>query len=189
MLGQQGAVILGQVGHLREIAHAPVIDPLPDLPQPHLGLLFRRAGRDQRLAQLIARQADDVGLAPLGSLRGRVSTSCVMGAVGGADPFGGLVTGDLRDAADIGDSRQKKSAPLVPGAGKGRSAWPLLAALFGVFHRGGEAAQREGVLPSALPRPDRAVSVAVVPAFIAASSLASSSALPGQAHSPSVNSW
>jgi len=65
MLGQQGAVILGQIGHRREIADAEVIDPLPDLPQPHLGLLFGRARRHKRLAQLLARQADDIGPALL----------------------------------------------------------------------------------------------------------------------------
>jgi hypothetical protein len=48
-LGQKGAVILGQIGHLREIAHAPVIDPLPDLADAHLGLPLGRAGGDQRL--------------------------------------------------------------------------------------------------------------------------------------------
>ena len=60
MLGQQRAVVLGEVGHRGEVAHAPVIDPLPDLPHAHLRLPLRRAGRDQRVAQLVARQADDV---------------------------------------------------------------------------------------------------------------------------------
>jgi hypothetical protein len=44
---------LGEVRHLREIAHALLIDPLPDLVDAHLGLLFRRPRGDQRRAQLI----------------------------------------------------------------------------------------------------------------------------------------
>ena len=63
MVGQERAVVLGKVGHLREITHAPMIDPLPQLPKAHLGLLFRRSSGDQGVAQLVAGQADDVGLA------------------------------------------------------------------------------------------------------------------------------
>ena len=40
-----------------------MVDPLPNLPHAHLGLLFRRAGSDQRVAHLVARHADKVLLA------------------------------------------------------------------------------------------------------------------------------
>ncbi len=90
---QQGAIRLGQVGHGRKVAHAPVIDPLPDLAQAHLGLLFRRARRDQRRAQLVARQADQVRLAALGPLarQGQHVGADRGGPKGlhGADPFTG----------------------------------------------------------------------------------------------------
>src|SRR3989338_7884102 len=68
ILGQQGAVILGKVRHAVKIAHAPVVNPLPDLPHAHLGLLFRRACGDQRGAHLVAGHADQIGLAALGQL-------------------------------------------------------------------------------------------------------------------------
>ena len=52
VVSQLGAVVLGEIGHFREIAHTPVIDPLPNLIDAHLGLLFRRTNRDQGLFQL-----------------------------------------------------------------------------------------------------------------------------------------
>jgi hypothetical protein len=70
LLGQKRAVVLGQVGHLRKVAHAPVIDPLPDLAHPHLGLPLRRTRRDQCVAQLVARQTDKVDRPALGQLAG-----------------------------------------------------------------------------------------------------------------------
>jgi hypothetical protein len=69
LLGQLRAIGLGEVRHLGKIAHAPLIDPLPDLVHPHLGLLFRRAMGDQRLAQRLAGEADEVH-GPLGQLAG-----------------------------------------------------------------------------------------------------------------------
>ena len=55
MLGQFGAVALGEVGHHLEIARAPDIDPLPDLADTHLCLLFGRSGGNQGVAHGIAR--------------------------------------------------------------------------------------------------------------------------------------
>ena len=45
MLGQKRAIVFGKVGHRFKIAHAPVIDPLPDLAHAHLGLTLGRAGK------------------------------------------------------------------------------------------------------------------------------------------------
>jgi hypothetical protein len=58
------------------------IDPVPDLPKPHLRLRLGRAGGDQGSAQLVAREADKVPAPTLGKRRGTVRTSCVIGAVG-----------------------------------------------------------------------------------------------------------
>ena len=60
ILGQKLAIIFRQIGHLVEIAHTPVIDPLPKLVCPHLGLFFGRASSDQRLAHRLAGHADKV---------------------------------------------------------------------------------------------------------------------------------
>ncbi len=70
LLRQQRTVVLRKVRHRREVAHAPVIDPLPDLAEPHLRLLLGRPGGDQRVAQLVPRQADDVDPATLRQLPG-----------------------------------------------------------------------------------------------------------------------
>ena len=59
--GQPRPEVLGQVGHLCKIAHPPIVQPLPDLAHAHLDLTLRRAGCDQRLAQLFPRQPDQIG--------------------------------------------------------------------------------------------------------------------------------
>ena len=51
---QHGAVVFRKVGHLCKIAHAPLVNPLPDLPHPHLGLLLRGAMINQHLPQRLA---------------------------------------------------------------------------------------------------------------------------------------
>ena len=63
MLVEKRAVVLRQVGHVREIAHTLLVDPLPDLTHAHLGLFLGRAGGDQRVAQPVAGQPDKIGLA------------------------------------------------------------------------------------------------------------------------------
>ncbi|AMY70342.1 hypothetical protein AKL17_3109 [Frigidibacter mobilis] len=90
---QQGAVLLGKIGHPGEIAHAPVIDPLPDLPDAHLRLPLGRARRDQCVAHLLARQPDKVDRSALGQLardRQHVLRDRRCGAQGGS-LFGELV--------------------------------------------------------------------------------------------------
>ena len=67
MLGQFGAIALGQIGHDVEITRTPDIKPLPDLGDPHLGLLLRGSRRDQRRAHPIARQPNQVNR-PFGQL-------------------------------------------------------------------------------------------------------------------------
>jgi hypothetical protein len=100
----------------------------------------------------------------------------------------GLVTGDLVVRRHIGEPAQKEKRPPRQGAPSGPGA-------SGYWQRR-SASSIAAVNPRKLkvstvcvPRPERAVITAVVPARIAASSAASSSALPGQAHSPSVKSW
>ena len=59
-LSQHRTVIFGQVGHVSEVANTPVIDPLPNLADPHLGLLFGRARGDQGVAHRVACHTDKV---------------------------------------------------------------------------------------------------------------------------------
>ena len=60
IIGQQRAIVFGQIGHQGKIAHAPMIQPLPDLPHPHFRLFFRGASGNQRVAQPIPGQPDQV---------------------------------------------------------------------------------------------------------------------------------
>jgi len=70
ILGQQRTVVFRQIGHHGKVAQAPVVDPLPDLADPHLRLPLGRAGGDQRVVQLVAGQADKVHPSALGQVAG-----------------------------------------------------------------------------------------------------------------------
>ena len=67
-LGTQG---FGEICHLGEVAFSPLVNPLPDLTDPHLGLFFRDPNTDQRLAHGIAGHADEIAFAALGQLAGQ----------------------------------------------------------------------------------------------------------------------
>src|SRR5690606_31001282 len=77
-----------------------------------------------------------------GSLRGMVSTSCVMGAVMGRS-FHGALSQAIWLWGGYRRGPPKRKAPRK-GAPSDMVS-DLLAALPGVLHRGGEAAQAEGV--------------------------------------------
>ena len=53
-------VALGEVRHQSEVAHPPLVDPLPDLADPHLRLFLGRSMGDQGVAHLFAGHADKV---------------------------------------------------------------------------------------------------------------------------------
>ena len=75
---ERGAQILGDVEHLGEVGDAAHIEPVPELLRAHLRLALRHdAGRDQRLAELGARQADQRRL--FGRLRGRATRARAVG--------------------------------------------------------------------------------------------------------------
>ena len=85
--GQQRAIILGQIGHLYKIADPPVIEPLPDLPHTHFRLFFRGASGNQRRAQPIPGQPDQVDR-PLG--QDAFDGQQVLGDGGHGGPLGGV---------------------------------------------------------------------------------------------------
>ena len=60
MFCQKCAVVFRQICHLLKIAYALFVDPLPELSQPHLHLLFRAARCDQSFLQRLSRQANQI---------------------------------------------------------------------------------------------------------------------------------
>jgi len=58
--GQPGAVRLGDVAHRLETGSAAIIDLVPDLLGAQLGLAGVHAGLDERIADRVAREADEV---------------------------------------------------------------------------------------------------------------------------------
>ncbi len=200
MLGQQRAIVLGQIGHRRKVAYAPVVDPLPDLTDPHLRLPLWRSCRNQRVAQLIARQTHEVLLATLGQLA-RDGQHILRD--GGRNRIGGL-RGQGRGVHGCGSgqvrrkegSRRSKrrsymKMPRLPNGQRGIPKSVSVGAYLQRFAASSIAAvnpRSEMVSLVWVPRPEAPLITAVVPRFSAAISAASWSAPAVQAYSPSVNS-
>ncbi len=59
MLGQKNAQVLGDIAHICKVGHAAHIEPMPELRDAHLDLLWRHADLEQLLGHFFTRHADE----------------------------------------------------------------------------------------------------------------------------------